>query len=292
MVDRELEEELEQIKKELEGLKKRYRDEILHLLERRGYVCLRSNPTEGLVLPPDCGPEAEERFYDVMKHYSFRIFMRDVIKRRRSFGLEELLQYCNEETVRNYIKVLLEIGIIKENDPAGYRLFSDSVSSFGDTLEWFVARIFEKEFHSPSSYGINMRNTRSGGDYDVIALVEGNLLYLEVKSSPPKHIESREVSSFLDRVEELRPDLAVFFEDTELRLRDKIVPMFREELTRYGRKNIMIRSFPDREDDVYSIGENLFVMNSRPDIVTSIGFLLKNFLQNRNDHHWERAEKP
>ena len=291
MKKRELEEELEEIKKELEKLKERSRGEILHLLERRGYVCLRSNPTEGLGLPRDCGPEAEERFYDVMKHYSFRIFMRDVIKRRRAFRLKDLLQYCNEETVKDYINVLLETGIVKEKDPAGYRLFSDSVSSFGDTLEWFVARIFEKEFHSPSSYGIHMRNTRSGGDYDVIALVEGNLLYLEVKSSPPKHIEKSEISSFLDRVEELRPDLAVFFEDTELRLRDKIIPMFREELKRYGRKGTMIRSFPDREDHVYSIGKNLFVMNSRPDIITSIGFLLKHFLQEKDDFYLKRAEK-
>ena len=65
-----------------------------------------------------------------------------------------------------------------------------------------------------------------GGDYDVLGRLDGALVYLEVKSSPPKQVYDSEVRAFLDRVEDLAPDLAVFLMDTELRMKDKLVPMF------------------------------------------------------------------
>lgn len=275
--------ELANIRKSLEKIEKRYQDEIPNLLQRRGYVCLRSNPKEGLLLPRPCDSDTEAVFYELMKRYSFRIFLRDVVKRKRAFGAKELLQYCNEETVSSYIAALLKAGIVEPRASKVYRLSADRVTGFGDTLEWFVAKVFENEFYSPSSYGISISNTKSGGDFDVISFVEGNFLYVEVKSSPPKHVDVKEISSFLDRVEELQPDCSIFFEDTELRLKDKIVPMFQDELEkRYGREDIAISSFPDRENDWFQAGDNLFIINSRPDIIVSIGQTLKTFLKNKS----------
>ncbi len=71
-----------------------------------------------------------------------------------------------------------------------------------------------------------------GGDFDVIAAAEGKLVYLELKSSPPKNLTVAEVGAFFDRLQVLRPDLALFVVDTALRLSDKILPMLREEMGR------------------------------------------------------------
>lgn len=286
---KEIRSELREIKKDLEEIKKRFdngQDEIDHMLKRRGYACLRRNPMNRLILPRDTDRKTEDFFYDLMKKYSFRIFLRDVIKLKKSFKIDDLTRYCNEETARNYISILLEASVLKAIDSSRYTLLSDSVISFGDTLEWFVAKVFEKEFHSPSSWGISMRNTQTGGDFDVISFVEGNFIYTEVKSSPPKHIEINEVASFLNRVEDLRPDLSLFFEDTQLRLRDKIVPMFQEEWKRrYGgdkRKRFTIQCLSEEGDNIFYIDRNIFIINSRPDIITNIGLLLRFLLQNRN----------
>ena len=71
-----------------------------------------------------------------------------------------------------------------------------------------------------------------GGDLDVVAAAEGRLLYVEAKSSPPRQLSAEEVSAFFDRLEALRPDLALFVVDTALRLGDKVVPMLAGELAR------------------------------------------------------------
>jgi len=66
----------------------------------------------------------------------------------------------------------------------------------------------------------------------VVALMEGSLVYVETTSSPPKHIKQRDIQAFFDRLEVLAPDLAIYLEDTQLRMKDKIVMMFETELQR------------------------------------------------------------
>ena len=49
------------------------------------------------------------------------------------------------------------------------------------------------------------------------------LVYMEVKSSPPKGIELSEVSTFFSRIDDLMPEIAVLYNDTQLRMKDKLV---------------------------------------------------------------------
>ena len=56
------------------------------------------------------------------------------------------------------------------------------------------------------------------------------MVYVEIKSSPPRGIERGEIGSFLARITDLLPDIAFLFNDTQLRMKDKIVLMFEEEL--------------------------------------------------------------
>ncbi len=95
----------------------------------------------------------------------------------------------------------------------------------------------------------------------MVALLEGWLVYMEVKSSPPKNIEGDEVHAFLARLKDLLPHLALFFVDTELRLKDKIVPFFETELLALGfRDNGIPSCHPeDRRGNLFHLPENLYI---------------------------------
>lgn len=244
---------------------------ITAMLKRRGFRVLAANPTAYLFFPPGMDKAFEEELYGMMKKYSFRIFMRDVIKNRTSFSAEDLVKYSTMEWVERYLMFLHERGIIEETGAGIFRLKSESVFSFGDTLEWFAAKVFEKEFSSPALWGVRLGDLEAGGDYDVIASVEGMLVYVEIKSSPPKNIEEVEIEAFLKRAAALSPKAAVFLEDTRLRMKDKIVPLFENVLK--GRREVV-----RLKDETFSAGERIFITNSYPDIVDNIGFCIRRIL--------------
>lgn len=106
----------------------------------------------------------------------------------------------------------------------------------------------------------------------MIARLDGAvLLYAEVKSSPPKQIYDSEISAFLDRASDLAPQISIFFMDTELRMKDKIVPMFEDEL----RKREAGRTDVARiEKELFQIKKKIFIMNSQDGIVRNLETVL------------------
>lgn len=261
------------------------KDEIIAMLKRRGYGVERHNPKDLLVFPPDFSAPFEDELYEMLKKYSFRILIRDVIKKRHSFGVSDLLKYSTPEWVEEYISFLHSRGVVEEIEGGGgggggaegaerkYRLKKEVVFSFGDTLEWFIARVFEKEFSAEALWGVRLSGAEAGGDYDVIASVEGRLIYVEVKSSPPRNVEETDVGAFLRRVEALRPEAAIFLEDTRLRMKDKIVPFFETLLKKRRRK---VKRF---WDETFAVDGKVYITNSKPDIIGNLGLCLKNILQ-------------
>ena len=209
----------------------------------------------------------------MLKKYSFRLFIREVIKNRRSFRAGDLLKYSTLEWVERYLRFLLDRGVIDEAGGGTYRLKSEAVFSFGDTLEWFVANIFEREFSSPALWGVRLGGGSVGGDYDVVAEVEGELVYVEVKSSPPKNIEETEVLAFMSRALDLKPSLAIFLEDTRLRMKDKIMPFFEKVLE--GRHIDRV------QDETFSAEGRVFITNSAPGLVANLALCLKGHLRRR-----------
>jgi len=192
-------------------------------LNERGLKVYRCNPTDRLLLPEGAPDEAQERLYALLNRYSFRLYLRDAI-RLGLFRPEELTRFCSRAAALRYGRFLESIGAAT---PEGDALrLTRPVSSLGPTLEWYVARLFERELLAPAIYGVKFRGLEAGGDFDVIAWLAGELAYAEVKSSPPKGIEVAEVSAFLRRREHLCPALSFFIVDTELRMKDKIVPLF------------------------------------------------------------------
>lgn len=254
-----------------------WRDQSLEgYIKRRGLEFVRKNPRDALILPSNCNEATENLFYQLLKKYSFRLFLRDVIKHRDSFHLEDLLRYCPKPTASKYLDLLLKEGVVKK-DGQRYRLVSNTIYSFGETFEWFVAQIFQREFNSPAFWGVKLKGGRYGGDYDILAEMEGHLVYVEIKSAPPKHIELKDISAFFNRLEDIAPHLSLFLEDTNLRMKDKLVVLFQEELKNQLGKN----AFPviRLRDEIFCIEDSLFIMNSIPDLIQNIGFCLRHYLK-------------
>jgi hypothetical protein len=233
------------------------------LLKRRGFRIYRKEPSDDLLLPED---KYISGYYEMMKKYSFRLFLRDVIKHQTFFRVENVTRYATSEVTADYVEYICSIGMI-EHVPGGFRLASGLIKSFGETLEWFVAQIFKEEFGAEAVWGVRAKRPKIGGDYDLIAKVDGSILYMEIKSSPPKQIYQREISAFIDRVLDLHPEISIFFMDTELRMKDKIVPMFEEELkARHKEPPVVTRM----EKELFQIQDKIFIINAKDSISSNI----------------------
>ncbi len=106
--------------------------------------------------------------------------------------------------------------------------------------------------------------------------------YIEVKSSPPQHIDIPEIRSFVNRVQSLRPDMAIFFEDTHLRMKDKLVVMFEEEMQRRFGKEAR-QHYPGQRlhDEIFSINKILFLSNTKPGLTANLRICLRHHLAGR-----------
>lgn len=258
-------------------------DDIAFMLRRRGIRAMKYAPRQGMMLLEDCPREAEDALYRLMTKYSFRLFLRDVITHIDELRMEHLTKYCSQNAAQRYLAALLQQKMLREIAPTAYRLANDGVRNIGGTLEWFVAEALRREFGCPAAWGIRLKASGAGGDYDVIASVEGHLTYVEVKSSPPKHLEFSEVHAFFERVMTLRPELAIFLEDTHLRMNDKLVPLFEEELRqRFGSRAAQDCPVCRLKDELFAIRDAVFLINTKPDLIGNIGACLAQFLGSRS----------
>jgi Holliday junction resolvase-like predicted endonuclease len=276
--------ELKALRQELMALRKNLPagTPIKNVLKERGLKVFRQNPREKLLFPADISPGMKTRFYELLKRYSFRLFLRDMAKKSEGFRITDLVRYVSPEVAEQYIRFLLSVGSIEEKGKEAFRIRNGSITSFGPTLEWFVAEMFKREFASPAIYGVHFKDTRAGGDFDVIARWGRRLVYVEVKSSPPRGIEINEVSAFFSRIDDLIPDVALFFNDTQLRMRDKIVILFQEELeNRYGPQAHQTHPVARLVDELFHIHDRIFIVNSRKDVVHNFGTCLNHFLRER-----------
>src|SRR4030042_6451734 len=232
------------------------------MLRMRGMKVFQKNPTDQLFFPPDLSLFYKARFYKMMTRYSFRLVWRDMIKSQDRVRIQDLTHYCSLKVAKKYCDLLCEMGVIEKNGKEGFRTFISPLYSFGQTLEWFVAEMFKREFASPAIYGVTVKGTASGGDYDVITSWNRRLVSVEVKSSPPKGIELSEVSTFFSRMDDLMPEIAVFFNDTQLRMKDKLVVMFEEELEkRYGGQSKSLYPVERLVEKLFPFPPPLFIVN-------------------------------
>jgi hypothetical protein len=278
-----LKKKVQYLSKEIESIKTISLEDsssVETMLRMRGIKLFRKNPTDRLFFPPDLLPFHKTRFYEMMKKYSFRLVLRDMIKYQDRFHIQDLTHYCSSKVVQGYCDLLCEMGMIVKSGKGGYRTRVSPLHSFGPTLEWFIAEVFKREFASPAIYGVSLKKTPSGGDYDVIASWNRRLVYVEVKSSPPKGVESSEVSTFFSRIEDLLPEVAILFNDTQLRMKDKLVVMFEEELERrYGGESKTLYPVERLIEELFHVQHRIFIVNSKKDVVENFQICLKHYLQ-------------
>jgi len=279
-----LKKKVQNLSKEIESIKTSLEDPSStdKMLKMRGIQVLRKNPIDRLFFPPDLPAFYETRFYEMMKRYSFRLVLRDMIKHQDRFHIQDLTHYCSSKVAKGYCDLLCEMGAMIRERWERYRTRVSPLYSFGPTLEWFIAEMFRREFASPAFYGVNVKKTPSGGDYDVIASWNQRLVYVEVKSSPPKGIELSEISTFFSRIEDLLPEVAILFNDTQLRMKDKLVVMFEEELERrYGKESKTLYPVERLIEELFHVRHRIFIVNSKRDVVENFQICLKDHLHNK-----------
>lgn len=233
------------------------------LLRHRGFRIYKKEPSDDLVIP---SKKFLKDYYEILKKYSFRLFLRDVIKHQESFTKEQVTKYAASDVTGSYIDFLLSVKLIETAGDQRFRLKKRPVKSFGETLEWFLCEILKKEFSAEATWGVKFKRPQVGGDYDLIAKIDGSILYMEVKSSPPKQISANEITAFFDRVFDLSPEISVFFMDTELRMKDKIVPMFEEELKKRLHSPPPVLRI---EKELFQIRNRTFIINARDSITNN-----------------------
>jgi hypothetical protein len=271
MIDENKSDELIRLRAEVKRLRKalnRRAPGLDMLLRRRGFRIFKKEPADDLLIPLK---KYQAGYYGRLHKYSFRLFLRDVIKRQELFALEDVARYATPAVTKEYLGYLLSVKLIRK-EQKGYALARGPVTSFGPTLEWYIAEVFKREFGSETVWGVKFKRPRVGGDYDVIANFEGSLVYLEVKSSPPKQIYDNEIAAFLDRVEDLSPATAIFLMDTELRMKDKIVPMFENELRKRDKLPPQVTRM---ERELFGIGDKVFIVNAKESIIRNIELILE-----------------
>jgi hypothetical protein len=245
------------------------------LLKRRGFMVYKKEPSEDLLIP---SKKYLHSYYQMLHKYSFRLFLRDVIKHQGLFTLEQVTRYATPGITKDYLDYLLSIKLVKKRADV-YSLTKGPVKSFGETLEWYIAEVFKREFGSEAVWGVKFKRPAVGGDYDVIAKFDGSLLYMEVKSSPPKQIYDSEIAAFLDRVGDLSPEIAIFLMDTELRMKDKIVPMFEAEMERRFPAHPPVARM---ERELFQIQNRIFIINAKESIVRNIEKAVYWYYKNTN----------
>lgn len=285
---RRLEEELEGVKAGLCRLQREVtelrreadlrRRPVEIFLQQRGFPVLSHGASAQLLLPQTASSAHGNLFYNLLRRYSFRLFLRDLIQYPEGDDPAVLSRYCSMRTVHSYLRSLSDLGIVETIPGKGYRLIAGHVPSFGPTLEWYVCEIFQREFLSPAIFNVRLDGTRHGGDYDVVAVVAGFLACVEAKSSPPRGVELPAVAAFWNRLRELEPHLAIFLVDTELRMKDKIVPLFEEAMFESAREREAV-AVERLVDEIFHIGHAVYLINSRRGIYTNMRRCVRDFLQ-------------
>ncbi|MBI4838903.1 MAG: hypothetical protein HY806_07160, partial [Nitrospirae bacterium] len=124
------------LKKEIKRLRRVIRSitpDLKTMLSRRGFYIYKKESKDDLLVPSNTA--LLRQFYAHLKKYSFRLFLRDVIKYQESFSVKDVARYAAEEVTRQYIGFLIKAHLaesIKDNQER-YHLIKRPIKSFGET---------------------------------------------------------------------------------------------------------------------------------------------------------------
>jgi hypothetical protein len=217
--------------------------------------------------PPGFAEGPAEALARHLDHYAFRLFLRGAIQHGEGFSPEAATDYVGPARAADMARVLVDLGLAEVARSGRFKLRCP-VASFGPTLEWWVGRELARRLGFDVATGVKLRAPGVGGDLDVVAAAEGRLVYVELKSSPPKHLSDTEVAAFFARVRCLRPDLTLFVMDTALRLSDKVVPMLVAEARRgAGGARVVPRSV---RPGLWAVTPYLYAVGAKPSLMGNV----------------------
>jgi hypothetical protein len=229
------------------------------MLVRRG---LDPHPTPpDLPFPAELPRQAADRLSERLAHYAFRLFLRGAILARGPFRPEDATRYLTPVQAGRMALELLRLGLAEPAGGGRYAL-RRRAGNFGATLEWWVGRELARRLSAQVETGVRTGAPGVGGDLDVVLAFEGRLAYLELKSSPPKHVTDEELRAFLRRVRSVRPHLAVLAVDTALRLGDKVLPALAALVP--GARPVRLQR------DNHRVAPGLYVVSARQDLVENL----------------------
>lgn len=229
------------------------------MLVRRG---LHPRPaTPDLPFPPDLSDAQADRIADRLSHYAFRLFLRGAILAGGPFRPADTTRYVGAAEAGRMAAELVRLGLAERAARGRFRLLRPA-ANFGGTLEWWVGRELARRLAAEVVTGIRSGSPGVGGNLDVVAALEGKLVYLELKSSPPKHVSHEELRAFVARVRALRPDLAVLVVDTALRLGDKVLPDLVRLLPGVAPVRLLRENF--------RVAPHLYAVNARQDLIENV----------------------
>jgi hypothetical protein len=131
----------------------------------------------------------------------------------------DFIKYFNNKEIRVQIKKMVYNGIKPTNPILNDYLFEESEinqTRFSKTLELLLAYLSIGELKALSaSFGVKIKNTPNGGDFDCIANFRNELVYFETKSGNVKNIQPSAIENFLQRHSFLSPQASILFLDFE-----------------------------------------------------------------------------
>jgi hypothetical protein len=239
-------------------------DEATAMLVRRG---LQPGMSEEDGFLSQLDETRADKLAEWLDHYASRLFLRGAIQNRQRFKPGETTRYLTQDQSRMYARALADLGLAENISQDRYRL-KWAVRNFGGVLEWYVSRELVRRYGFDVATGVKLHVRGGGGDLDVVAAAEGKLVYLELKSSPPRNLMMSEISSFWGRLALLRPDLAIFVVDTALRLSDKVLPMLADAFEQCGFGRIVSKRVAAQ---LWALTPHVYVVNGSRDLMANIG---------------------
>lgn len=89
-----------------------------------------------------------------------------------------------------------------------------NMNYYSATFEWYVSEILKRDFgFLGSGFGIRIKNSPDGSDYDVLGMSYFDLVHIECKSGKPKNIDDSDITHFIERSQFINATLSIFYID-------------------------------------------------------------------------------
>jgi len=253
--------------------------DIETVLKWRGLRLKSVDGTGKVILPSSQNSHQIPAYLRLLAHFSFRLLLQDILKYGPEFTDDSLTHYAAKNRVRFLLDFLEQCKILSREGEGKYRLLPEGITSFGPTLQWYVAEILQRDFAASCLCNAQIAGLPAGGDYDVLAALGPHLLFIETKASPPKNIHQPSADAFVRRKQAIGADLAIFLVDTHLRMEDKINKMVKWALDKEEGNSVESHQPVRIDRGIFRAVQSIYIMNSKPKIHQNLRTIIRHYFR-------------